>query len=535
MFTRRIATITPSVSNWAGATFIVLLAFGLLLPWFHTGFQASDDASYLAGGLGWIEHFPYIGNDHWTLRHTITIPIAVSVLLFGANEWSISLPNAVYCALFLAVNTIIGGRLLGLGASMISGLLLVTMPGVLVLAGYLNPDLPELLFLSVAFWAFVFGCDSPRSTLPWLICGVAWSLAFLNRETALGFALFLGILFLFKPIVQRSRYFLIAAGALPLLLVEWVYLFAATGDPLYRYRVDYHHDVIDRAMQVARTMARQGIIDGEGNLTINVYIDPVLNLIVSQKYGIVFWLAAVAAWQLWKKRSELGQAQRPLMLLGAFGVVFYLFVALNPRLYLVPRYFMVFAWTASLIAGYWLAMLWRDAARRRLVVALVAGALGVNLLGLMLENTNPRFAERELANWVAQHPGESVYSDPETVARSEYFFRFRRVRPDGVETGKPRPGSLVFFNPDGIRRCNASQRCRGSFDGFRPDDSWREIARIEPPERVIIKLGRGLGLDRLLPEDLARRLTRPVNAVVLYRIESPASSLPSWTKTTKSG
>ena len=525
---------TRLVSNWTGATFIVLLAFGLLLPRFHTGFQASDDASYLAGGLAWIEHFPYIGESHWTLRHTITIPVAISVLLFGANEWSISLPNAAYCALFLTVNTIVGGRSLGLGASVISSLLLVTMPGVLVLSGYLNPDLSELFYLSAAFWAFVHGCNNPRSISPWLICGITWSLAFINRETALGFALFLGILFLFRPIVPRSRYFLIAAGAIPLLLFEWAYLFILTGDPLYRYRIDYHHDTIDRTLQFSQTIARQGIIDGEGNLTVNVFVDPVINLFVSQKYGIVFWLAAIAAWQLWKKRSVLGEAQRPLMLLGAFGVVFYLFVALNPRLYLVPRYFMVFAWTASLIAGYWLAMLWRDAAARRVVMAVVAGALGINVLGLMVENTNPRFAERELASWIAQHPGESIYADPETKARSEYFFTFRKASPDGVNIGLPRPGSLVFFNPDGIRRCSASKRCRTSFEGFRPDESWREVARIEPSERAITKLGRSFGLDRLLPEDLARRLTRPVNAVIIYRIESPTSSPPSWTNTIKS-
>ncbi len=161
--------------------------------------------------------------------------------------------------------------MLGLGTALISGLLLVTMPGFLVVATYLNPDVPELFYLSVALWAFVLGCGQRGAVAPWLICGVAWALAFLTRETALGFALFLGLLFLFKPTAPRSRYLLIAAAALPLLLIEWAYLYTATGDPLYRYRIDYHHDVIDRASQVAQTRARDGVIDGQGNLAVSAY------------------------------------------------------------------------------------------------------------------------------------------------------------------------------------------------------------------------------------------------------------------------
>ncbi len=506
-------------------TAVVLLVGALLLPFFYVGYQASDDVGYISGGLGWLERFPYVGHSHWTLRHTITLPVAASVALLGLSEVSVSLPNVVYFLLFLAVNTAAAARLLGLGAGLIAGLLLVTMPGFLVVATYLSPDVPELFYLSVAFWAFVFGCRRPESVLPWLVCGVAWALAFLNRQTALGFALFLGLLFLFGPIVPRRRYLLIAAAALPLLLAEWAYLYTATGDPLYRYRIDYNHDVIDRAAQVAKTRAREGIIDGEGNLAVNAYLDPFISLFVSQKYGITFWLAAFGGWGLWKRRNALGEAALPLALLAGFGLVFFVFVAFNPRLYLVPRYLVVVAWTAAMIAGYWLATLWRDE-RRRLAGTLAAAAIAVNALALMVENTNPRFGERELAAWIASHPGQTIHADPETKFRAGLFFRFRGASPDSVSTGPPPPGSVVFYSADGIRRCSASPRCRESVDRFRPEGSWREIARIAPPERMLITVGRALGLDRILPEDLARRLTRPVSPVVIYRVESQTSSPP---------
>jgi 4-amino-4-deoxy-L-arabinose transferase-like glycosyltransferase len=506
-----------TASRLSAAVLAILLVAVVLLPFFHVGFQASDDAGYLGGGLGWLEQFPYVGRSHWQLRHTITLPVAASVALFGLNEFSVSLTNIVYFLLFLAVNTIAAARVLGLGAAVVSGLLLVTMPGVLVIATYLSPDVPELFYLSLAFWAFVIGCRRPESMAPWVVCGAAWALAFLNRETALAFALFLGLLFLFRPIVPRSRYLLIAAAALPLLVLEWGYLFAATGDPLYRYRIDFHHDLIDRAREVAETRARGGVIDGQGNLSLGVLLDPFVSLLVSQKYGIVFWLAAFAAWGLWKRRHQLGPPGLSLALVAAFGTGCFVFVAFNPRLYLVPRYLVVFAWTASLIAAYGLAALWRE--RPLLAAGLIAAALSVNVLGLMVENTNPRFAERELAAWVAEHPGQAIHADPETAFRSHYFFRFRAATPDAVSTAAPGPGATVFYTADGIRRCGASPRCKSVVDSFRPAPSWREVARIDPPESLLVRLNRSLGLARILPEDLARRLTRPVSPVIVYRVE----------------
>jgi hypothetical protein len=514
----------PGAGRELGAAAVVLLAAALLLPFFYVGYQASDDVGYVSGGMGWLEQFPYVGHSHWTLRHTITLPVAASIALLGPSEVSVGLPNVVYFLLFLVVNTVAAARLLGVGTGVIAGLLLVTMPGFLVVATYLSPDVPELFYLSVAFWAFVFGCKRPESVLPWLVCGVAWALAFLNRQTALGFALFLGLLFLFRPIVPRHRYLLIAAAAAPLLLAEWAYLYAATGEPLYRYSIDYNHDLIDRAAQVAKTRARQGIIDGEGNLAVHPWLDPFISLFVSQKYGLAFWLAAFGGWGLWKRRHALGEAALPLGLLAAFGVVFFFFVAFNPRLYLVPRYLVVVAWAAAVIAAFWLATLWRED-RRRLAGVLAAAAVAVNAAALMVENTNPRFGERELAAWTARHPGQTIHADPETKFRATLFFRFRGGSAEAVSTEPPPPGSVVFYSADGIRRCSTSPRCRESVDRFRPASSWREIARIAPPESALVRLARSLGLERALPEDLARRLTRPVSPVVIYRVESQTSSL----------
>jgi hypothetical protein len=78
--------VTPRVSHAALVALAVFVLAALLLPFFYVGFQASDDASYVSGGLGWLERFPYVGDCHWTLRHTITLPVAASVGLLGLSR-----------------------------------------------------------------------------------------------------------------------------------------------------------------------------------------------------------------------------------------------------------------------------------------------------------------------------------------------------------------------------------------------------------------------------------------------------------------
>jgi 4-amino-4-deoxy-L-arabinose transferase-like glycosyltransferase len=496
---------------------LVLLTAAALLPAFFVGFQASDDASYLHGALGWLDRFPYIGDSHWTLRHTITLPTALSIMVIGLNDVATGFPNVVYFCLFLVLNTFAAARFLGRGTALTAGLLVVTLPGFLIVSTYLNPDIPELFYVSLALWMFVWGCRKSGSVTPWLLCGIVWSLAFLNRQTALSYALFLGFLFLFKPIVPRKRYLLIAVGALPLLIAEWVYLYSFTGDPLYRYRVDYNHDSIDRAARVDQARTAGGILDSEGNVAVNVYLDPFVNLFISQKYALTFWLAAFAGWSLWKRRRTLGLTAQPLALLGGLGLISFIFVAANPRLLLVPRYFIVVAWTGAMVASYWIAMLWAEGQRTR-VLGLATLIFCVNAAALMVENTNPRFGERELAAWVAKHPGETIHADSETKFRAEYFFMFRGVKSDTVLISPPTTGATVFHSHEGIRRCSTSPRCRDLVHHYQPAPSWESVESIAPPERVLVRIGRFVGLDRILPEDLGRRLTRPVSPAVIYRI-----------------
>src|SRR5262245_58740797 len=74
--------------------FLVLIVGAVMLGLAWVGYVGSDDHSYARGALGWINEFPYVGKDHWTLRHTVVIPVALGFVIFGFREISLALPSA---------------------------------------------------------------------------------------------------------------------------------------------------------------------------------------------------------------------------------------------------------------------------------------------------------------------------------------------------------------------------------------------------------------------------------------------------------
>jgi len=500
----------------AGAGALTILTLALLAA-FHVGFQASDDASYLAGALGWLERFPYVGSSHWALRHTITLPTALAIRLFGLNETAVSLTNVAYYLGFLLVNGAFMTRYLGGLAAGTATLLMVVLPGFTVVATYLNSDMPELFYVCCAFWIVVAAREVPARRWPWLLAGLLLGCGFITRQTTLAAVVFFGLLFLFAPRVPRSRYLLMGMAFATVLLADWLYLTAMTGNPLYRFNVDFNHDRVDRLAEVARVAASGGLIDKEGNLSVSVYADPLLALFVSQKYALLFWLALPGAMAAWRRRSS--SQGRVLMPMLGLAVVWFVFVAANPKLYLVPRYLLVVAWCAATVAGAWLAGLC-CAGRRRTATLLAAVGVTAAVAALSVENIDPRFVERQLVDWVQRNPDRVVHTDLETAIRSRYYFRFAGISEPRVSTERAGPGSVVLYSPERVQQCAAMPRCSERVHDSRPAADWRRQSAIEAPPRPIGRWLRAAGLERAIPADIARRLFAPGGRVMIYEVPS---------------
>jgi len=486
-----------------------------LLSAFHVGFQASDDSNYLVGALGWLDSFPYVGNSHWTLRHTITLPTAAFIRLFGMNGFAVSLSNMLYFAAFVAMNGWFVSRFLGRRCAYFATLLALTMPGFLVVSTYLNPDIPELFFTTFAFWTLLSAGHSGSKRWLWLAAGALAGLAFVNRQTSAAFVIFTVLAWLLSPGVSRSRYFPMAITFLCVVGAEWLYLTLMTGNPGYRMQVDFNHDPVDRFAEAARVAAQGSWIDKEGNISVNVFIDPLLNLFVSQKYPLVFWLALPAGLTAWRQRHA--PQTRTLALITGLGLVSFVFVAANPKLYLVPRYFVLVAWAAAMLVAWWLASLW-DAGRRGICAAGTVALLLANAAALSVENVQPRMVEQALVGWVREHPGESIYTDIETRARSEFYFRFAGIPMERVIAAAPPAGARFFYSKKRVEQCAAMQRCRDQAKDFRPNALWRSEQKIDGPRRPGARLAAALGMGRILPADIATRVLAPLDEITVYKV-----------------
>src|SRR5262245_50561757 len=335
---------------------IVVLIGILMLAFAWVGYVGSDDHSYARGALGWLERFPhpYVGDDHWTLRHPVVVPIALSLALFGHKELSLGLPSALFFLLFLIINYSYVQRFFGAGIAMLSGIMLATTPLFAVQATFPQDVIIQVLAVSSSFWLFY---SASRIHAPgWLLfaAGSAAALGWLTLEPTAGLFFFYGILFLLGFGLPRRYYWIMAVAFLLIVGVEVGYFAALTGDPLYRYRIDLHHDVIDRGGDVALANRLGSVFDIEGNLSVNVLLQPVIALLLNQEFGLLCWLVIPASIWIWQSKDRISMEQRNLLLLlGGLGVVWILFVSLNAAvLWIVPRYYSVATWAAVIIVAY---------------------------------------------------------------------------------------------------------------------------------------------------------------------------------------
>ncbi|HWP23803.1 MAG TPA: glycosyltransferase family 39 protein, partial [Candidatus Binatia bacterium] len=151
-----------------------LAATLVALSW--VGYVGSDDQSYARGALGWLNGFPYVGENHWQLRHPLVIPVAVSLAVFGYREISLGIPSAIFFLLFLGVNYYYLQRFFGARLGLLASLFLATTPLFVVYATFAQTVTVEVLLLSASFWFFYSATQGQRPAWSMLAAGVALGL-----------------------------------------------------------------------------------------------------------------------------------------------------------------------------------------------------------------------------------------------------------------------------------------------------------------------------------------------------------------------
>jgi hypothetical protein len=229
----------------------------------------------------------------------------------------------------------------------------------------------------------------------------------------------------------------------------------------------------------------------------------------------LFWGYIPAAVWAWRTKEIPVSDQRLLRLLIGLGLFWMAFVSLNESLlYVVPRYYAPFSWTAVIVVAYWLKQ-FLFVRRPRLAFLAGIALVAMNLLCVYVENKNPLFAERALVEYVSRHPG-IVYTDPMTATRAMLLLKFRGSS-DRVSAAMPPPGAVFYYNMKNITRCkNNRDKCKWSWEQYIPKDGWIKLERIEPKEKVSGILLRSVGLDTIIPKEIFARLDRPNSGSIIY-------------------
>ncbi len=436
---------------------LVLLVGILMMTFGWIGFYGSDDMSYASAGEGWLNDFPYVGDSHWTLRHTVVIPMAFFFLVGGISELALVLGTSLYfLALVTAVYAVVA-RHFDRATGTLAALLLATLPLMATQSTVVVPDFAEVFFCFISLVFFYEATLSDRPVRFLVLAGFAAGLSWLTRETVVFFLLTYGILFLFGFGIKRRYYFIMAASFLTIVGLEFLYFTILEGNPFYRLNVDFFthlkiapdslETVVGKMARVAGAMEGEsiGVLSRTGNLSVGRLVDPLLVILLNQEFMFFFYIAVPAIiWMAFFYKADT-RKRTFIRVFGLAGLVWFLCLWLQIGMSLLPRYYMLPTVMVCIVFAIWIReIVW---VRHSIIAIGIVGFLALNnLMGVYIDNRNPLFAERALIDFL-KSTDEVVHTDTETARRGKFLYDIAGVT-DRIKGAEPEKGILFFSNPN---------------------------------------------------------------------------------------
>lgn len=470
------------------AIFLVMLR----LFWF--GARGADDDLYWQASSGWLHAFPYIGANHWSLRHTLVVPLALSRLILSDGPLALALPSIIAAIAVIVITTLWVFRAAGAAAAWMTAVPLATCPILVLISSTADIDFIEIAFDLSAFIMIYRAVVGRPSMVGLFLGGILLGFGCLSRETSVFAAMAIGVLFLTGYGMPRRWYLIVAAGAAVIVGGEAMLYWIATGDPLYRLTISLHHDeTINRWVE-----------QGSAVPAIHPLVDPFVMLLFNHNFGAAF-LVGIPALMVCLRRKELpGPARQLVTLVFCLSAVWaFLAAALWNQLTLVPRYYTLPLTGTLMLVGVALGQAF-DRKRVKTALTFVSVMVLANVLACVLDNRNFMFGERALVALAKDDPG-IIHTDDQTLRRAELFLNWDHLNGRVVDT-PPAPGDLFFYNPPRVAQA-----------GSRPSSDWTIEAREAPPPSLAQSLLRLVPIP--IPRSIGARLGPGHPGTILYRVK----------------
>ncbi|MBO3714714.1 MAG: glycosyltransferase family 39 protein [Candidatus Accumulibacter sp.] len=504
--------------------FVSLIAvIAVTIGW--VGFTASDDQYYYSAALKWLEEEWYLPDHFGRVRHSISLPIALSISLFGDRELAVILPSTVYYFATIGLTFVCVSRSADRTVAFLACAVFATFPVVVTAATNATADIAELFWASVAFWLFFYSWQGGRLRAEALFgCGVALALAFSGRETVMALGIFVAGAILLGHRIGRGQIVWVVVGGLAVLGSEALYYALAGGDPLLRFSLLLNGISSSNDRPVAPAFS----VDSSGSLRVHPLLDPLLLVLARQFFGLGYWVFFAVLLVAVSGRPSVAAHDRPAArelqrLALSAGMIWFLFVVATLwRIKLLGRYYIAPAWLFTVGSAAFLCVHQTAVTHPRRLWFAVSCVVAANFAGIGLQNNNPRLEERELAAFAASSH-EPVFTDPYTARYASEFLHWAGVPPEQVVGAPPTDGALYFVVPSRIGAPNRLTP-ESMLPALQVRPEWAVVRRIEGPTALPAFLVPAIRGTTFIPEWLRAKLAAPRGNLLVVRAVAPRTT-----------
>ena len=498
---------------------LCLVSIGVSLA-FPAGFAGWDDLHYIQAAQRWLSEGVHVPANHWGTRLPYVWVIAASIRLFGVSVLALTVANTILFTLMLVLIWRIARAVFDPRTALCSTLVAATTPLFLRMPTTYYPEVMEIVFACGATLLAVQALSRPSGparTLLLLAAGLIGGSGILVRQTALAVPLALSLLIWLtdraRPRRAMGSIVLLGIGYAVPVLLESLFYFVMTGDPLGRLRIDSRHVLIPSAHLRGGTFTGGSPLfnwslaarwDVPSLIRVHWTINPLLRVFTSPGLLLTPWLCLVGSLLVLRLR---GFARSYAIFVGAGFLGQYI---LNTFILVIApdtRYFAVSIALAMPLAGFLLAHLRRVPAFLVGILLLMAPCLVV-----MSVEPAPAHVMPALRHYVVR--GEPVYvsrdllgaaailfADHPQLARNVHLFTDRRQIP---------VGDLTIIDAYGWADGSPTWRCANG------GNAWQSIESAPASSLDWIALEK-LGLAGLVPVAVADRLKREQDRLTLVK------------------